>query len=355
VPNGSSAWHYEYSLKDHLGNARVSFRANGSALSVLQENHYYPFGMEMEGAWAAQVGTENAYQYNGKELNEDFGLNLSDYGARWYDAAVGRWWSVDPLAEKYTSMTGYHYALNNPVRFLDMFGMDSSDPNTVRKERQAKAEARMTEMKAEMAAASQIHLPELWVANVAGLSTNKLTNILSNATQIFAKNGFEGVKYNFVSIEIAQQHEETYEKQMFIALINAKPINDRITDPGSSAVQKNGRIGVYDERYSNNFPYNGFKSWVDIGNPVISKHKGDKDYAAGYIVAHEMLHQMAGIAAHYSTGNGGRYNFHRSEGRVRHLNDNGHDTVIPLYSSRSLRPAEQILQFHKDVLNIFNY
>ena len=47
---------YEYTLKDHLGNARVSFRAitNGTAIQHLQENHYYPFGMEMEGAWQAQ-------------------------------------------------------------------------------------------------------------------------------------------------------------------------------------------------------------------------------------------------------------------------------------------------------------
>ena len=69
---------YEYTLKDHLGNARISFRAitNGTAIQTLQENHYYPFGMEMEGAWQVQVGGENPYQYNGKELNEDFGLNL---------------------------------------------------------------------------------------------------------------------------------------------------------------------------------------------------------------------------------------------------------------------------------------
>jgi len=49
------------------------FRAHGATTQVLQENHYYHFGMEMEGAWTAQVGTENKYQYNGKELVEDFG------------------------------------------------------------------------------------------------------------------------------------------------------------------------------------------------------------------------------------------------------------------------------------------
>ncbi|MCW5921703.1 MAG: hypothetical protein KIS77_05120 [Saprospiraceae bacterium] len=94
TPNGSTtAFHYEYTLKDHLGNARVNFRANGTAVTFLEETHYYPFGMLMEGIGTAAV-TVN--KYNGKELNDDLGLNLSDYGARWYDAALGRWWSVDP-------------------------------------------------------------------------------------------------------------------------------------------------------------------------------------------------------------------------------------------------------------------
>ena len=42
---------------------------------ILQENHYYPFGMGMGGEWTPQVGAENQYQFNGKELNEDFGLD----------------------------------------------------------------------------------------------------------------------------------------------------------------------------------------------------------------------------------------------------------------------------------------
>jgi RHS repeat-associated protein len=123
TPNGAS-FYYEYTVKDHLGNARISFRANGTAISILQENHYYPFGLEMEGSWQAQVGTENAYQYNSKELNEDFGLNWYDYGARWYDAAVGRWWSVDPLGEKYKKWSSYNYTADNPLIFTDPSGME---------------------------------------------------------------------------------------------------------------------------------------------------------------------------------------------------------------------------------------
>ncbi|MFM9951114.1 MAG: RHS repeat domain-containing protein [Saprospiraceae bacterium] len=126
VPNGT-AWHYEYTLKDHLGNSRVMFRANGSTAQLLQENHYYPFGMEMEGAWTAQVGVENKYQYNGKELIEDFGWNWSDYGARGYGASVGRWWSVDPMAEKMVSRSPYNYSFNNPIRFIDPDGNAPDD------------------------------------------------------------------------------------------------------------------------------------------------------------------------------------------------------------------------------------
>ncbi len=122
TPNGAT-FRYEYTLKDHLGNSRVSFAANGTAIQVLQENHYYPFGMEMRGSWIAQSGTENAYQYTGKELNEDFSLNWSDYGARWYDASVGRWNGVDLLADVAHDWTPYRYGFNNPLIYNDLFGL----------------------------------------------------------------------------------------------------------------------------------------------------------------------------------------------------------------------------------------
>ncbi len=120
TPNGTT-FYYEYTIKDHLGNARVNFRANGTAATHLEEMHYYPFGMLIEGL--GTVSPINDYSYNGKELNDDFGLNLSDYGARWYDAAVGRWWGVDPLAEKYGGWSTYNYCMNNPIVFIDPDGM----------------------------------------------------------------------------------------------------------------------------------------------------------------------------------------------------------------------------------------
>ena len=65
----------------------------------------------MEGNWAAQIGPNNKYQYNGKELNDDFGLNWNDYGARFYDPAIGRWNAIDPMGEKYYSLSSISDAL----------------------------------------------------------------------------------------------------------------------------------------------------------------------------------------------------------------------------------------------------
>jgi RHS repeat-associated protein len=70
------------------------------------------------------VGSER-YRYNGKELNEE--LELYDYGARWYDPSIARWTSVDPLADQFAAHSPYHYAYNNPLRFIDPDGRSADD------------------------------------------------------------------------------------------------------------------------------------------------------------------------------------------------------------------------------------
>ncbi|MCG8332456.1 MAG: RHS repeat-associated core domain-containing protein [Chitinophagales bacterium] len=79
--------------------------------------------MEQNGNWYATVTPDNQKLYNGKELNRDFNINLYDYGARWYDPTIGRFTTVDPLADEFLSLSPYHYVYNNPLIHTDPTGM----------------------------------------------------------------------------------------------------------------------------------------------------------------------------------------------------------------------------------------
>ncbi|TDO67853.1 RHS repeat-associated protein, partial [Flavobacterium chryseum] len=96
-------------------------------LEIIEENNYYPFGLKHKG-YNDYVATNNKYKYNGKELQDELGLNMYDYGARNYDPALGRWMNIDPLAEKSRRFNPYTYALNNPVYFIDPDGMMAGTP-----------------------------------------------------------------------------------------------------------------------------------------------------------------------------------------------------------------------------------
>ncbi|MEN8157503.1 MAG: RHS repeat-associated core domain-containing protein [Bacteroidota bacterium] len=116
---GSTLDGYNYHLKDHLGNTRVVFNEAGTAT---QKTDYYPFGMR----FSDTQGGSNKYLYNGKELQDEQlgGINLDcyDYGARFYDPALGRFHTQDRFAEKYLSYSPYQYAANNPTLFIDVNG-----------------------------------------------------------------------------------------------------------------------------------------------------------------------------------------------------------------------------------------
>src|SRR5690606_26555895 len=142
--NPDYAFNYVFNYTDHLGNVRLSFSKDpvNHQLKIMEENHYYPFGLK-HSVYAGGLKdykedpvapgttiltnvteTEYMYKYNGKEFQDELGLGLYDYGARLYDHALGRWSVVDPLADLYYSHSPYNYTLNNPVFFIDPNGMN---------------------------------------------------------------------------------------------------------------------------------------------------------------------------------------------------------------------------------------
>ena len=105
---------YHYYLQDHQGNNRVVVDEDGTVEEV---NHYYPFG----GIFVSSANVQ-PYKYNGKE--QESPLQWYDYGARRYDAVLGRFTTVDPSAESYYDTAPYAYCGNNPVTRIDPSGAD---------------------------------------------------------------------------------------------------------------------------------------------------------------------------------------------------------------------------------------
>ena len=108
-------------VQDYQGNNRMV--VNAYADTVEQVNHYYSYGALM-GDICTQPDKQK-YKFGGKELDRKFGLDLNDFHARQQDPLIGRFTAIDPMAEKYYSVSPYVYCAGDPINFIDPTGCDS--------------------------------------------------------------------------------------------------------------------------------------------------------------------------------------------------------------------------------------
>jgi RHS repeat-associated protein len=94
---------------------------------IKEENNYYPFGLKMKGFNNVVTGRDHKYGFGDKEEQDELGLEWMDFHARNYDASLGRWMNIDPLAEQFYDTSPYTYVSNNPLRYDDPTGMAQED------------------------------------------------------------------------------------------------------------------------------------------------------------------------------------------------------------------------------------
>jgi RHS repeat-associated protein len=123
---------------DHLGNVRLSYTDNnndgviqtdGANSEIVEESNYYPFGLKHKGYNNVKnIGIGNAraqkWGYQGQEEHDELGLNVNEFKYRFYDPAIGRFWSIDPLSEDYAYNSTYAFAENKLGMGIELEGRE---------------------------------------------------------------------------------------------------------------------------------------------------------------------------------------------------------------------------------------
>ncbi|WES99257.1 DUF6443 domain-containing protein [Chryseobacterium arthrosphaerae] len=127
VPNPEGYYNFEnnkyiYNYTDHLGNVRLSYFKNDTGIEVLEENNYYPFGLKHEGYNILSGNPNYNYKYQGQELQE-----AGFYSFKWrnYMPDIGRFFNIDPLAEKYAHNSTYAFSENRVIDARELEGLEA--------------------------------------------------------------------------------------------------------------------------------------------------------------------------------------------------------------------------------------
>jgi len=257
-------FNYVYNYTDHLGNIRLSYSQDPSTnvLKIIEENHYYPFGLKHTGYNSDKMmlvkeasvlkikpmpplfKTSYNYKYNGKELQEELGLNMYDYGARNYDPALGRWMNIDPKAEKYFNLSPYVYVANMPTIAIDPDGKEIFIPlkGNVNSSENRKQKAQLTSSLQKLTN-SKIKLVETKGGYLVKTIDGKANE---------GKNLVEGTKLigdliksdNRITLTTDEGHENiTYKSKNGDSLIKFDPTNKADGTKGNSIQNEDGTYG----------------------------------------------------------------------------------------------------------------
>lgn len=118
---------YVFNYTDHLGNVRLSYEkdATTGSLKILEESNYYPFGLKHKGYNSNNAQPNYKYKFQGQERQDELGLNWDSFKWRNYDMAIGRFMSVDPLAEKYAYQSPYNFSENRVIDARELEGLEA--------------------------------------------------------------------------------------------------------------------------------------------------------------------------------------------------------------------------------------
>src|SRR5690606_22705236 len=97
------------------------FTVTHSHSAIVQADDYYPFGMTFNG-YRREDSMANKWKFQGQEHIEDLGLNWVSFKWRNHQPDIGRFFNVDPMAEKREWLSPYNFVQNNPILRIDPDG-----------------------------------------------------------------------------------------------------------------------------------------------------------------------------------------------------------------------------------------
>jgi len=316
-----------------LGNVRAVFAVTQQGTAELrQKTDYYPFGMVMNQTEAyCKSCPPNKFLYNGKEIQDDViaghKLEWYDYGARMYDAAVGRWHVVDPLAEKYAPISPYVYVANNPIIFIDPDGKQISFSYQYQKDEDGKYVLNQDGNK--ILTGVTMHVTGV-VMNVSSKSAN--LDAATRRISSYIEKSFNGVMLDGVSfttevdLRAVESMSEVKDTDHIFALADFNPVYD-------AQGVKRTPWGI-----ANNF--GGKVAFIDV-----DYFRGPWDTTYGNVGPNNAAHEFGHLALAVPPGT------HSTGG---YLMDQGHGNNWSMFSSEV--PAYQLSNiyraFHKGMLNI---